>query len=51
MTLCGQKHFNQESFLQTATRKNETKLKKTVKTWEKKTTPMKVTSAKMRYQI
>ena len=34
-----------------AARKNETKLRKTEKTWKKKITPMKVTSVKMRYQI
>ena len=33
------------------TRKSETKLKKTEKTWKKKITQMKVISVKMRYQI
>ena len=34
-----------------AARKNETKLRKTEKTWKKKITAMKVTSVKVRYQI
>ena len=32
-------------------KKNETKLRKTEKTWKKVITPMKVTSVKLRYQI
>ena len=32
-------------------KKNETKLRKTEKTWKKKITQMKVTSVKMRCQI
>ena len=48
----GGKNLNlKESFLWVATRKNETKLRKTEKTWKKKITAMKVTSVKMRYQI
>ena len=34
-----------------ATRKNEAKLRKTEKAQKKKIAPMKVTSAKMRYQL
>ena len=34
-----------------ATRKNETKLRKTEKAWEKNVIPMKVISVKMRCQI
>ena len=32
-------------------KKNETKLRKTEKTWKKKIIPMKVTLVKMRYHI
>ena len=56
MTSMGAETFSstlnlKESFLGSATRQNETKLRKTEKTWKKKLTPMKVTSVKMRYQI
>ena len=48
----GGKNLNlKESFLWVRTWKNETKLRKTEKTWKKKITAMKVTSVKMRYQI
>ena len=40
-----------KSFSGAATRQNETKLRKTEKTWKKNIIPMKVTSVKMRYQI
>ena len=48
----GQKHFNQfliEFFLLAATRKNETKLRKTEQSWKKNKTNESV--VKMRYQI
>ena len=55
MTSCWQKHFNEFSTCKnpfmSCDKKNETKLRKTEKTWKKKITPVKVTSVKMRYQI
>ena len=42
--------IDQERIFLVATTKNETKLRKTEKTWEK-ITAMKVTSVKMRYRI
>ena len=53
---CGQKRFNQFSternpFYEQRQKKNETKLRKTEKTWKRKIIQMKATSVKMRYQI